>query len=91
MGITATTISLNVNQLTAITITPLNQTIAIAATEQYDAMGTFLNPGGTTTDFQTLRLRSAWTSGSTAVAQLSALRQQVLLPALLPVLTAITA
>ncbi len=38
--------TLNVNQLKSITITPLNQTIAIAGTEQYDAMGTLLNPGG---------------------------------------------
>ena len=69
-GITATTIALNVNQLTAITITPLNQTIAIAGTEQYDAMGTFLNPGGTTTTSD-ITAQVTWTSGSTAVATFS--------------------
>ena len=69
-GLTATTIALNVNQLTAITITPLNQTIAIGATEQYDAMGTFLNPGGTTTTSD-ITAQVTWTSGSTAVATFS--------------------
>ena len=70
LGISATTVALNVNQLTAITITPLNQTIAVGGTEQYDAMGTFLNPGGMTSTSD-ITAQVTWTSGSTAVATFS--------------------
>ncbi len=70
IGITSSTTTLNVNQLTAITITPLNQTIAIGGTEQFDAMGTFLNPGGTTTTSD-ITAQVTWTSSSTAAATFS--------------------
>ena len=70
LGITATTATLNVNQLSSITITPLNQTIAIGGTEQYDAMGTFLNPGGMTTTSD-ITAQVTWNSSSTAVATFS--------------------
>jgi 6-phosphogluconolactonase (cycloisomerase 2 family) len=70
IGITSSTATLTVNQLTSITITPLNQTIAIAGTEQYDAMGTFLNPGGTKTTSD-ITGQVTWNSGSTAVATFS--------------------
>ena len=48
LGITATSASLSVNALTALTISPLNKTIASGATQPFDAMGTFKNPDGTT-------------------------------------------
>ena len=70
LGITSNAATLNVNQLKSITITPLNQTIAIAGTEQYDAMGTFLNPGGTTTTSD-ITAQVTWNSSSTAVATFS--------------------
>src|SRR5215472_12617859 len=43
LGISGTSASLSVNALTALTISPLNQTVASGATEQFDAMGTFKN------------------------------------------------
>jgi 6-phosphogluconolactonase (cycloisomerase 2 family) len=70
LGITSGTTTLTVNQLTAITITPLNQTITVSGTEQYDALGTFLNPGGTTTTSD-ITAQVTWTSSATAVATFS--------------------
>jgi 6-phosphogluconolactonase (cycloisomerase 2 family) len=69
LGIT-TTATLNVNQLTSIAITPLNQTIPVAGTEQYDAMGTFSNGSGTPTTSD-ITSQVTWNAGTATVASFS--------------------
>jgi 6-phosphogluconolactonase (cycloisomerase 2 family) len=62
LGITATSATLNVNQLVAIAITPITATVAAGGTQQYDAMGVYKNPDGTLakpTDITTLVTWSA--------------------------------
>jgi 6-phosphogluconolactonase (cycloisomerase 2 family) len=63
-GITATSATLNVNGITALTISPLNQTIASGATEQFDAMATFKNADGTTSTTD-VTSQVTWTSSNT--------------------------
>jgi 6-phosphogluconolactonase (cycloisomerase 2 family) len=70
LGITATPATLSVNALTALTISPLNQTIAAGATEQFDAMGTFKNPDGTTSTTDVTSLVT-WSSSNMSVVTIS--------------------
>ncbi len=72
LGISATSATLNVQQLKALVVTPLNPTIAAAATEQFKASGVYINPNGslqtTPTDVTSI---STWTSGTPAVATIA--------------------
>jgi trimeric autotransporter adhesin len=70
LGITAAPATLTVNQLTAITVTPANPSVAAGNTEQFTATGTFLNPGGTTTT-SNITAQVNWNSGTTTVATIS--------------------
>jgi trimeric autotransporter adhesin len=69
-GITSPAVTLTVNQLQSIAITPLNQTIAIGGTEQYTATGTFLGTGGTTSTSD-VTSQVTWNAGSASVATFS--------------------
>jgi Bacterial Ig-like domain (group 2)/Lactonase, 7-bladed beta-propeller len=70
LGITATPATLTVNeQLTSIAISPLNQTIAVGATEQYKATGTFAGTPPTTMDITS---QVTWNVGTATVASFSA-------------------
>jgi 6-phosphogluconolactonase (cycloisomerase 2 family) len=66
LGISATSASLSVNALTALSISPLNQTIASGGTEQFDAMGTFKNANGTTSTTD-VTSQVTWASSNTSV------------------------
>jgi 6-phosphogluconolactonase (cycloisomerase 2 family) len=70
VGITATPATLSVNALTALTISPTNQNIAAGASQQFDAMGTFKNPDGTTstTDVTSLAI---WASSNTGIVTIT--------------------
>ena len=87
VGITATPATLSVNALTALTISPTNQNIAAGASQQFDAMGTFKNPDGTTstTDVTSLATR---TSSNTNIVILSTLLRAVSPPLLGPTVPA---
>src|SRR5208283_1507131 len=73
LGITATSATLNVNQLLSIAVTPANPTIAIGATEQFTATGKFKNPDGTTSTGTTGDLTSlvTWTATPATLASFS--------------------
>jgi 6-phosphogluconolactonase (cycloisomerase 2 family) len=70
LGIGATSASLSVNALTALTISPLNQTIASGGTEQFDAMGTFKNADGTTSTTD-VTSQVTWASSNTNIVTIS--------------------
>jgi 6-phosphogluconolactonase (cycloisomerase 2 family) len=71
LGISATSASLSVNALTALTIAPLNQTIASGGTEQFDAMGTFKNANGTTSTTD-VTSQATWASSNSNVITIDA-------------------
>ncbi len=67
--------TLNVSQLTAITLTPANATIPAGTQQQYDAVGTYTLPGGTpgTSDVTTLVSSvNGWSSSNTEAATIGA-------------------
>ena len=66
-GITATSATLNVNQLTTIAVTPTTATVAIGATVPFTAKGTFKNADGTTSSSD-ITAEVTWNSGTPAVA-----------------------
>ena len=65
-GTSGATATVTVDQLQSISVTPANQTVAVGATQQYDAMGTFLTPGGTTTTMDITTI-ATWASTNTNV------------------------
>ena len=69
-GITATSATLSVNALTALTISPTNPTIASMGTQQFAAMGAFKNSNGmtSTTDVSS---QVTWSSSDTKIATIS--------------------
>ncbi|HYA61677.1 MAG TPA: Ig-like domain-containing protein, partial [Candidatus Sulfotelmatobacter sp.] len=69
-GTPGATATLNVNQLLSIAVTPANQTVPVGGTQQYDAMGTYKNPDGTTgtTDVTTL---VTWSAAPASVATIT--------------------
>ena len=69
-GITATSATLSVNALTALTISPLNQTIATGASQQFDAMGTFTNPNGTTSTTD-VTSQATWASSNNNIVTIT--------------------
>ncbi len=69
-GTTGASATLTVNQLSSITVSPATATIAVGATQNYTASGTFANPGGTPTTMDVTSL-ATWTLGTPAVATLS--------------------
>jgi 6-phosphogluconolactonase (cycloisomerase 2 family) len=71
IGITATAATLNVNQLTSIAITPLNQHIQTGGTVTYDAMGTFNNGSGMPTTTSDITSQVTWNVGTATVASFS--------------------
>jgi 6-phosphogluconolactonase (cycloisomerase 2 family) len=69
-GITSSSATLSVSQLTSIAVSPATATIAIGGTQNYTALGTFKNPDGTTGTSDVTSL-ATWNSGTPAVATLS--------------------
>jgi 6-phosphogluconolactonase (cycloisomerase 2 family) len=61
---------LTVNQLVSIAVTPANSSVPAGGSVQFDAMGTFMNPGGTTGTMDISSLVT-WAS-STAIATINA-------------------
>ena len=70
LGITATSATLNVNQLLSIAVTPANPTIAIGATEQFTATGKFKNPDGTTSTSD-VTAQVTWAAAPTTIATIN--------------------
>jgi trimeric autotransporter adhesin len=71
-GISASPATLTVNQqLLSIAITPLNQTISVGTTLQYDAMGTFAGTGGGSPTTSDITSQVNWTTGNTSIATFS--------------------
>jgi YVTN family beta-propeller protein len=60
-----------VNQLLSIAVTPANQTIGLAGTQQFAATGTFKNFDGSTSTSNVTSMITTWTSGMTTVATIS--------------------
>jgi trimeric autotransporter adhesin len=69
-GTPGATATLNVNQLLSIAVTPANQNVPVGGQQQYDAMGTYKNPDGTTgtTDVTTL---VTWSAAPASVATIT--------------------
>jgi 6-phosphogluconolactonase (cycloisomerase 2 family) len=70
LGITSNTVTLNVNQVTAIVVTPATATVAAGATQQFQATGSYKNFNGTTSTGTAGDLTNevAWASSKTAFA-----------------------
>jgi 6-phosphogluconolactonase (cycloisomerase 2 family) len=66
-GTSGATATLNVNQLTAIAVTPTTATVPSGQTQQYAASGMFTNPDGSTGTSDVTSL-ATWASDNTAVA-----------------------
>jgi 6-phosphogluconolactonase (cycloisomerase 2 family) len=66
LGISATSASLSVNALTALTISPLNSTVPDGGTLPFDAMGTFKNADGTTSTTD-VTSQATWASSNASV------------------------
>jgi len=60
--------NLLVTGASSIVVTPTFSTIAVAGTQQFTAIGTLVNPDGTTTPNQDLTLLATWMSSLTTVA-----------------------
>ena len=70
LGVTATSATLNVNQLLSIAVTPPNPTIMVGGTEQFTATGKFKNPDGTTSTSD-VTAQVAWTAAPTTIATIN--------------------
>jgi 6-phosphogluconolactonase (cycloisomerase 2 family) len=73
LGITATSATLNVNGLVSIAVTPVNQTITLGATEQFNATGTYMTPGGGTSTgmLGDLNAEVTWSANPASIATFS--------------------
>jgi hypothetical protein len=67
-GTSGATASVTVDQLQSIAVTPANSTVPVGETQQYDAMGTFLTPGGTTTTMDVTTIATWAATGNTNVS-----------------------
>jgi trimeric autotransporter adhesin len=63
-SVATVTATVTVNQLTSIAITPVNPTVAVGTTEQFDAMGTFTNPGGAAPTTSDITILANWSSSN---------------------------